>query len=453
MLLVLMLILLAVILPVIFSGYSELKKASTSTSYSEAAQHYQSAAEHLPWRADLYELSGHAYYHAQEYTNADEAYQNAFERSALSSEGWVAWGDVNYLNKNPERAAEIWKQASEQKNPSEQLYARLGQAYWEAGEYSKAAGALERYVSTYSDDAAAHYQLGLLLTLIDQNTALSELITASQLDPQLDPAVQTLRTALNLASLSELPSERFVIIGRALGLVEEWPLARAAFESAIQADEKNAEALAWLEEANQHTGQNGSDGLDRALDLNPNSSVIRGLRGLNYQRSGNFRQALEEFEHAARLEPDNPAWQVSMGETYSKLGDLIRALEAYQQATTLAPEDANYWRLLAMFCAQNGVHIKDIGIPAAQRAVILAKDDTAAEGLLGWLHLLDSRYEDAERHLVRALELNPQNAAAHLHLGMLYLQTENRVAAQDHLVLARDLGNTEAGALLKQYLP
>jgi tetratricopeptide (TPR) repeat protein len=452
-LLVVILILFAVILPVIFSGYSELKKASTSTTYSEAAQHYQSAAGNLPWRADLYELSGHAYYHAQEYTNADKAYQNAFERSALSSEGWVAWGDVNYLNQNPQRAAEIWEQAFEQKNPSEQLYARLGQTYLEASEYSKAADALKRYVSTYSGDAAAHYQLGLLLTLTDQHAAGSELITASQLDPQLDPAVQTLRTALNLASLSDLPSERFVIIGRALGLVEEWELARAAFESAIRADEKNAEALAWLEEANQHTGQNGSDGLDRALDLNPNSSVIRGLRGLNYQRSGNFRQALEEFEHATRLEPDNPAWQVSMGETYAKLGDLIRALEAYQQATTLAPEDANYWRLLAMFCAQNGVHIKEIGIPAAQRVVILAKDDTAAEGLLGWLHLLDLRYDDAERHLVRALELDPQNTDAHLHLGMLYLQKEDRVAAQDHLVLARDLGSTEADGLLKQYFP
>ena len=453
MLLVLMLILLAVILPVIFSGYSELKKASTSTTYGEAAQHYQSAAEHLPWRADLYELSGHAYYHAQEYMNADAAYKKAFQQNVLSSEGWVAWGDVNYLNQNPQRAAEIWEQAFEQKNPSEQLYGRLSQTYLETGEYSKAADSLQRYVSTYQDDAAAHYQLGLLLTLTDQNTAGSELITASQLDPQLDPAVQTLRTALNLASLSELPSERFVIIGRALGLVEEWPLARVAFESAIQADEKNAEALAWLEEANQHTGQNGSDGLDRALSLNPNSSVIRGLRGLNYQRSGNFRQALEEFEHAARLEPGNPAWQVSMGENYSKLGDLIRALESYQHATTLASEDANYWRLLAIFCAQNGVHIKDIGIPAAQRVVILAKDDTVAEGLLGWLHLLDSRYDDAERHLVRALELDPQNAAAHLHLGMLYLQKEDRIAAQDHLVFARDLGNTEADALLKQYFP
>ena len=188
-LLVLLLILLAAVAPVILSGYSELKNASTSSTYREAAQHYQAAARRLPWRADLYELSGHAYYHAQEYGNADEAYQSAFQRDALSSEGWVAWGDVNYLNKNPQRAAEIWEQAFDQKDPSGQLYSRLGQTYLEAGEYSKAAESLQRYVSIYPEDASAHYQLGLLLTLSDQNTALSELIAASQLDPSRRPGV------------------------------------------------------------------------------------------------------------------------------------------------------------------------------------------------------------------------------------------------------------------------
>ncbi|MCI0608217.1 MAG: tetratricopeptide repeat protein [Anaerolineae bacterium] len=471
--LVLILILLAVIAPVIFSGYSELEKASTSNTYNEAAQHYESAAQRIPWRADLFELSGHAYYHAQEYINAGAAYQKAFERSALSSEGWVAWGDVTYLNKNPQGATDIWEQALKLNNPSEQLYSRLAQTYQETGDHPKAADFLQRYVSIHSEDASAHYRLGLLLTLSDQNTALSELITASQLDPQLDPAVQTLRTALNLASLNDSPSERFVIIGRGLGLIEEWSLARAAFESAVKADEKNAEALAWLAEANQHIGvvlsgealstlapdasagegQSGGDRLDQALSLKPNSSVIRGLRGLYFQRSGNFRQALEEFQYAARLEPDNPAWQVSIGEAHSKLGDLIRALEAYQHATTLAPEDANYWRLLATFCAQNGVYLRDVGVPAAQRVVIMSKDDPMAQDLLGWLLLLDSRYDDAERHLTRALELDPQNASAHLHLAMVYLQKDDRAAAYDHLILARDLGNGEAEALLKQYFP
>ena len=452
--LVLLLILLAVFAPVIISGYSELAKARTASSYTEAAGHYQLAVRRIPWRADLHELAGHAYYYAKEYTKADAAYQKALQRNALSAEGWVAWGDVNYLNNDPQRAADIWEQALEQKSPSEDLYSRLAQTYQENGDYSKAVDSLQRYVLIHSEDASASYRLGLLLTLSDLKTASSELLTASQLDPQFDSAVQTLRTALNLASLNGSTSERLVIIGRGLGLVQEWELARVAFEEAARVDEQNAEAWAWLGEARQQTGQAGAESdLESAMSLNPKSSTVRGLRGLYFQRTNNFRQALEEFQSAAELEPNNPAWRVSIGEAYSKLGDLILALEAYQSATTLAPDDANYWRLLAMFCAQNGVNIKDVGVPAAQKVVVLSEDDPMALDLLGWLLLLDTRYDDAEKILARALELDSQNASAHLHLALVYLQKENRDSAYDHLVLASDLGSVEAEALLGQYFP
>jgi tetratricopeptide (TPR) repeat protein len=452
---VLTILTLAIFTPVVSSGYSELKKASTAQTYTAVAQHYSNAAQRIPWRADLYELSGHAYYYAKDYLQADAAYQKAYRRNALSSAGWVAWGDVIYLSNDPQRAMEIWEWALEQENPSENLYSRLSQVYKENKEYSRAAQYLQKYVALHSDDASAHYRLGLLLTLSDPNNALSELVSASQLDPELDPAVDILRSALNLASLEGSPSARLVLIGRGLALVQEWELARVVFESAVEADEVNAEAWAWLGESNQQTGlpEGGSVEIERAYELNPNSSIVRGLRGLYFQRSGNHRNALTEFQAAARLDDENPAWQVSIGETYSKLGDLIRALEAYQAATMRAPDDPGYWRLLAIFCAQNAVNIKDVGVPAAQKAVILTKNDSTSIALLGWLLLLDANYQESELMLLRALELDPQNASAHFHLGLLYLQMEDRTQAYGHFVNARDLGSSDAQVVLNQYFP
>lgn len=451
--LILLSIFLAIFAPFIASGYSELKKAKTAASYLEIAEHYRNAAQRIPWRADLYELSGHAFYHAKDYVQADVVYQTAFNRHAFSPEGWVAWGDVNYLNNNTKRATEIWEQALDQKNASDQLYSRLAEIYQSEGDNAKAAQYLQKYVSVHPENASARYRLGLLLTLSDPEKALPELVSASQLDPELDPAVQTLRTTLNLALQSEVPSARGVIIGRGLGLVNEWRLAQAAFEDATRADQQNAEAWAWLGEANQQTGEKGNQELDQALHLNPKSPTVRGLRGLYFQRIGNFRQALVEFQAASTLEPKNPTWFVSLGESYAKLGDLIKALGAYQTATTLAPKDASYWRLLAIFCGQNNVNVKDVGIPAAEKAVILAKDDPSSLDALGWLLLVDARYNDSERLLKRALKLDAQNASVHLHLGMLYLQMNQRPAAYDHLVRARELGSTDAAMVLKQYFP
>jgi tetratricopeptide (TPR) repeat protein len=449
----LLLLLIAVLTPVVASGYSELNKAGRAGTPLEAADHYRAAAQRLPWRADLYELAGHAYYQAKEYSRAESLYRKAFERHALSPDGWVAWGDVLYLNNDVEQATRIWEQGLGQKQFSENLYSRLSQVYKQSGEYSKAAQVLQKYVAVHPEDAAAHYRLGLLLTLTDQNTALSELVTASQLDPQFDPAMEVLRSALNQASLRESAADRLVLVGRGLGLVQEWELARYAFNAAVEVDEKNAEAWAWLGEASHQTGSEEGTALDRALALDANSPIVRGLRGLSFERAGNFRSALTEFQAAAQLDDQNPAWQVSIGETYSKLGDLIRALEAYQAAVKLAPRDTSYLRLLALFCAQNNVNIDSVGIPAAQKAVALEKDSVDSLDLLGWLLMLDKRYEYSQQIFNQALAVDSKNAAVHLHLGMLYLQMDDRAQAQEHFVTARDLGSAEAESILNQYFP
>lgn len=460
--LVLIFLLLGIFAPFVSSGYSELHKASTAASHLEAAEHYRAAARRIPWKPGLYELAGHYFYHAKEYAKADAVYQKAYQRKALSPDGWVAWGDVAYLNGDPRRAAELWEQGLVQPNPSEKLFSRLAEMVRQKGEYSKAAQYLQRYVEMYSDDASAHYRLGLLLTLSDPNEAFSELTTASQLDPEFDPAVQTLRTALNLSAISVSPSEQKVVIGRGLGLVEEWELAGVSFEQAVRLDEKNAEAWAWLGEAEQKSAgdarieQSRNEALshlDRALDLDPNSPVVRGLRGLYFHRAGNHHQALIEFQSAAKLEPENPAWYVSIGEEFTDLGDLILALHAYQYAATAAPEDASYWRSLADFCARNDIYTRDVGLPAAQKALQLTPKDPLALDTLGWLLALDDRFFEAEWFLSQALEVDPGLALAHFHLALLYFQQDDRVAAYDHLIQARDLGNVEAEALLMQYFP
>ena len=452
--LIILILLLAVFLPFVSSGYVELDQASTAPSYVETAEHYHAAALRILWRPDLYELAGHYFYHAEEYARADVAYKKAFDRKALSPEGWVAWGDVTYLLGDVQRAAEIWEQGLAQPNPSEKLYSRLAEMFRQNKEYSKAAEYLHMYVEKYPKDASAHYRLGLLLTLSSPNEAFSELTNASQLDPQFDPAVQTLRTALNLSAVSESPSEQKIFIGRGLGLVEEWELALVVFNDAVKLDEKNAEAWAWLGEAEQRSdGQEALSHLDRALELDPNSSVVRGLRGLYFQRAGNHYQALIEFQYAAKIDPENPAWYVSIGEEFTRLGDLILALQAYQYATTVAPEDATYWRQLAEFCARNNANIRDVGLPAAQKAVQLTPNDPLALDTLGWVLVIDGRYYEAERILLQALEADPQLASAHFHLGLLYLQMEDNVSAYDHFVQARDLGSVQADEMLRQYFP
>ena len=337
------------------------------------------------------------------------------------------------------------------------MYDRLSIAYHENGDYVSEQAALTKFLAL-ADNASAHYRLGLLLTLSDPGQASKELLAASSSDPQFDSAVQTLRTTLNIAALKSAPSESFITIGRGLGLVDEWGLASKAFEQAVSADGGNAEAWAWLGEARQQTGQDGSDALNKALSLNPNDPVVRGLRGLYFKRQGNYVAALNEYLQVAQIEPNNPAWQVSIGEAYTQSGNLIAALAAYQKATDLAPNDAAFWRLLAMFCSDNGVRVSDIGLPAAQKAAQISPNDPQALDALGWSYMNAGYLYTAEQNLIKATQLAPDSAIIHVHLAEMYLQKGDRPSALNELNLAQklDAGGAVgelAGKLLKQYFP
>jgi Flp pilus assembly protein TadD len=185
---------------------------------------------------------------------------------------------------------------------------------------------------------------------------------------------------------------------------------------------------------------------------------VRALRGLYWNRQEKYSQMLVEYTKAAESEPSNPAWQAELGNAYIKNGDLVAALAAYQHATLLTPNESTYWRLLAVFCAENGVHLDEVGLPAAQKAVDLAPDDPSALDALGWAYLSSGRYANAEETLLDVIKRFPDHLPAHIHLAMTYLAQGNRTEAFDNLTYVQSadpngVDGETAKQLLKRYFP
>ncbi len=430
-------IVIAIFLSFLFTGYSNIKQAEaaeTQSDYKTAASSYERAARLLPWRDDLWEKAGMA-------ASRDENCPTAiyfFERaSKLSREGWLAFGYCHYLGGDLQMSRQTFESGL-LLYPSPSFYEALALISRTQKDWPTERAALQNQLSLGGGDARTHYRLGLLLTFLDSKQASDELKLASSLNPEFDPAVQTLLAALNQSSTSSDESQYMVAVGRGLGLVQEWDLSLAAFEKAIELNSQNAEAWAWLGEAQQQTGQDGGAALDQAIALDHNSVIIRALRGLYWNRLGQYDRMLAEYSLAAKLEPQNPAWQASIGNSYTQLGDLASALDAYQRAVEIAPEDSTYWRLLAVFCADNGVHIEDIGLPAAQQAADLAPADASALDALGFLYFSSGRFANAEQTFLKAIELDPEYYPAHLHLAVNYLLQGNRSAAYNQLSYVRD---------------
>ncbi len=456
-LLVLLTLFAAFVIPFFSSGWLALNRAQTSLAaadYGAAAESFSRAALFFPWRGDLWERAGVAAAKAQDYSRSVAYFRRAVN---LSEEGWI-WLGASQLSLGDAEGAVSTLRRGLQVYDSAAMYRLLAAAHREQKDWKEERAALENQLRLDPSDAYASYRLGLLLTVFAPERALTYLTFAASLDPQFDPAVQTLRSALNLSAAQPSASQQMATLGRALGLVKEWDLAGLAFEKAIALDEENAEAWAWLGEAKQQVGQDGTAELDKAVSLDPASVVARGLRALYWSRQGKYPLTLAEYALAAKYEPENPAWQVGMGSAYAANGDLVSALSAYQRAVELAPNEAAYWSLLAVFCADYGIYLEEIGLPAANKAMDLSPDDPASLDALGWVYLSSGRYASAEQVLSDAAARFPDSLPISIHLAMTYLAQGNRPAAFETLTRVKsldprgDYGET-AARLLERYFP
>ncbi len=437
--LVLLTLLAAVVTPVVTDGYFDIGRARgawVQGKYSNAGAYYEKAAIRLPWKPRLWDAAGFSYALAGDWQHAVPLLEYSRKRGLLSINSWILYGMAYCCKEQDHKSLDIWTAGLRQYPDAKVFYYWLAWGYRNLPDYTAEQQALGVLVSSVKVRAAEHYRLGQLLMVSDPDRARTELGQAAELDANDGPAVETLEAALDLAARETDASRRLVILGRSLGLVNDWPLAEDRFQQAVNADARNAEAWAWLGEARQQNGQDGKPALDAALVLDPNSTLVHGLRGLYWKRQGKYLAQIAEYTRAAQLDPENPEWQSALGEAYTSKGDLVSGLASYQKATSMAPTNPTYWRLLAIFCADNGIQVLEVGLPAAKKAAALAPDDPQVLDALGWSYAQAGLLYNAEQTLVKARDLAPYSASIHQHLAETYLRKGDQTAAYSELQAA-----------------
>ncbi|MBN2678129.1 MAG: tetratricopeptide repeat protein [Anaerolineaceae bacterium] len=326
----------------------------------------------------------------------------------------------------------------------------LAKAWLRLGRHDQAFQVVSHWVDQKNTDPHAIYAYGLYLALIDPAEALSILQKAITLSPEMEMNYRVMQSAINLAQLSDDPAYQALEIGRAYGSLGEWELAQYAFSSAVALNPEYAEAHAWLGEAQQHLGEDGTEEFNHALSLNPDSVLARALSALALMHQGNPQAALTHLERIAELEPANPQWLISIGEAHTLLGQTDLALLDYQKATRLQPQNAAAWQALAEFSLAYQIEVQSVGIPAASKAVLLSPDDPRSLDLAAQAAMTSADLTSAEDYLRKAINLNPRYAEAHLHLALVLFQRSENAKAVQELIKAASLGNLEADNLLQQ---
>ena len=190
-------------------------------------------------------------------------------------------------------------------------------------------------------------------------------------------------------------------------------------------------------------------------DKKPVSSQAHYAGGVKLARKGNFTQALEEFQRAAKLDPRNPKIHNMLGVALSQLGRLADAREALDRALALSPNfyPARKNRATNTFLQRDFIF-------AASEFEDLARlqpKDFVPQLFLGLLAIDGSNFQKAREHLLRARQLAPDEGRVLQALVRVYFMLGNRQLAIDVAREMRLSPNSkpaerfELGVLLAQF--
>jgi serine/threonine-protein kinase len=198
------------------------------------------------------------------------------------------------------------------------------------------------------------------------------------------------------------------------------------FEAAVKADPKFAlayNALAeahwnkyrldqnpqWLEKANDYGKQ--------AIQLNDQLPAVYITLGNIHDASGKQDLALEEFQHALKLDPANADALIGISRVYEHKGRDKEAEEAVRQGATLRPD---YWGGYYELAAYYFRHRRFEDAAREFKHVIeLAPDSAAAHANYATALKNINRTDEAAAEFEKSIKLKPTYAALN-NLGVLY---------------------------------
>ncbi|MFO7623837.1 MAG: tetratricopeptide repeat protein [Anaerolineales bacterium] len=434
-------------------------------AYQSAARSIAHVAGYYEWRADLWEKAGLLAIKGNDPQAARRFLDKAAALGSLSLEAQIAMGDTYLEEGDPSNAIQYWQKAQAEGNAAKIIILnRLVKAHQLEKDYPAMMEDLKELIILNPNEAALYYQLGLILTATQPESAPAYLEQAAAIDPQFSDTANTIRRSINTARLSGETAYTNILAGRALASIDEWDLAVEAFQQATLARPDYAEAWAFLGEARQHLSPAEEQQtqslieLEKAYLLDPESLAANSFLALYWQRLGQLELALEYLGNATHLDPSNPAFHLEIGNTLSEMGNLPEAQTAYQKAIDLAPKDPLYWQALAEFALRHQIQLQELALPAALHAYELDPQNPSSLVTLGKTYYFLEEYDHAQQYLQEALAIDPDFPLAYLHIGLNYLVQGDVQQAAQSLYQARELAPNTAIAekvdrLLYQYFP
>ncbi|XP_071084997.1 protein O-mannosyl-transferase TMTC4-like [Haliotis cracherodii] len=177
--------------------------------------------------------------------------------------------------------------------------------------------------------------------------------------------------------------------------------------------------------------------LEKAVSVSPdhvetwmNLGVIQAELNKTESADASFRNALLH----CKVHTD---CMYSLGNLYWHLGRHTQAIDAFHNVTQGAPTHTAAW---VKFLQLLDVLKKyDHAIEVGEKALKVLKYEPELTFRLANIYLKKERYKESEKHLLVAIQRDPQNPYLHLNLGVLYYRTGNNEKSEKAYLIALKL--------------
>ncbi len=214
---------------------------------------------------------------------------------------------------------------------------------------------------------------------------------------------EAIRNAQNALMVNQNNDNALALLGWAYGLSGDYIQAEGNLQSAIALNPNNAAAYSYLTEIYVYMMQEGLGDLDildqarnvsrTAVDLAPNALETHRGRGLLLEYTGNYEEAVSEFETAVAINPNIADLHIGLGRNYFYIEAYDKAITQYSMANSLSPNNPLSLTLIAKTYLKNGDYAK--AIQYSEAAVALQPDNATLYGNLGVIFWRNKQYLDA----------------------------------------------------------
>ena len=240
------------------------------------------------------------------------------------------------------------------------------------------------------------------------------------------------------------------LLAKDLTAIGQYQAAIPLLFDVLNSNETYRDAWIVLGYAYLNTKQNAAaiEAFETAQDLGPNKPETMFFLGLAHFANNEIEKAIIALEKADQL-GYQPKDQIQL-----KLGDLYLLQEEYGKAETsyrnvLSANPSN----IDVFTRSVWLNIDKLGdadkaLELAHQALEHHSQNPMSYNLVGWALTATKDYNQAEKYLTKALEMDPNLDAAYLNFGWLYEQQGASTLAKEYYKEAYELGGTNSIANL-----